>query len=138
MARYPEPSLHYCRTEAMGKNHRAPDKEINARALGILRIHRASVAKWTAEEPARLTAQLIDRCALAHADMTSTNDEQHTRQSWAVRNVLEKRGAEYPAEHNVGHLYQAKPDLAEFYKSVDPTNSMNPGIGKMSKKKNYA
>ena len=94
MARYPEPSLHYCRTEAMGKNHRAPDKEINARALGILRIHRASVAKWTAEEPARLTAQLIDRCALAHADMTSTNDEQHTRQYWAVRNVLEKRGAD--------------------------------------------
>lgn len=52
--------------------------------------------------------------------------------------LLEKRGAEYPAEHNVGHLYKAKPDLADFYKSFDPTNSMNPGIGKMSKKKNYA
>ncbi|WP_369414761.1 hypothetical protein, partial [Epibacterium ulvae] len=24
-----------------------------------------------------------------------------------------------------------------FYKSVDPTNSLNPGIGKMSRKKNY-
>ena len=51
--------------------------------------------------------------------------------------ILDKRGAEYPAEHNVGHLYTAKPDLAAFYKSVDPTNSMNPGLGKMSRNKNY-
>ena len=52
--------------------------------------------------------------------------------------ILESRGAEYPAEHNVGHLYAAKPDLAAFYKSCDPTNSLNPGLGKMSKRKNYA
>lgn len=52
--------------------------------------------------------------------------------------LLNARGAEYPAEHNVGHMYEAKPDLAAFYKEQDPTNSMNPGIGKMSKKRNYA
>ena len=52
--------------------------------------------------------------------------------------ILTRRGAEYPAEHNVGHMYEAKPDLAEFYKQQDPTNSMNPGIGKMSKKRNYS
>ena len=45
------------------------------------------------------------------------------------------RGAEYPAEHNVGHEYFAKPDLSSFYKDLDPTNSFNPGIGKTSKKK---
>ena len=37
--------------------------------------------------------------------------------------------AEYPAEHNVGHLYVAKPALAGFYQSLDPTNTFNPGIG---------
>lgn len=52
--------------------------------------------------------------------------------------LLDQRGAEYPAEHNVGHLYEAKPDLADFYRECDPTNSLNPGIGKMSKKKAYA
>lgn len=52
--------------------------------------------------------------------------------------LLQERGAEYPAEHNVGHMYEAKADLAAFYKEQDPTNSMNPGIGKMSKKRNYA
>ncbi len=45
------------------------------------------------------------------------------------------KGAEYPAEHNVGHEYFAKPALSKFYKDLDPTNSFNPGIGKTSKKK---
>ncbi|MBK54238.1 MAG: D-lactate dehydrogenase [Candidatus Marinimicrobia bacterium] len=45
------------------------------------------------------------------------------------------RGAEYPAEHNVGHEYFAKPTLSNFYKKLDPTNSMNPGIGQSSKRK---
>ena len=47
----------------------------------------------------------------------------------------DSRGAEYPAEHNVGHEYFAKPSLSNFYKDLDPTNSFNPGIGKTSKKK---
>lgn len=47
--------------------------------------------------------------------------------------LLNKRGAKYPAEHNVGHLYEAEPDLQNFYKSLDPTNTFNPGIGKMPK-----
>ncbi len=49
--------------------------------------------------------------------------------------LLDKRGAEYPAEHNVGHLYEAKPALKSFYEELDPTNSFNPGIGKASKQK---
>ncbi len=52
--------------------------------------------------------------------------------------ILERRGARYPAEHNVGHLYAASDEMAGFYKTCDPTNSLNPGIGKMSKKKHYA
>ncbi len=49
--------------------------------------------------------------------------------------ILDRRGAEYPAEHNVGHLYEAKPALANFYEELDPTNSFNPGIGKTSKQR---
>ncbi|MBF9259355.1 hypothetical protein I0P12_18260, partial [Acinetobacter baumannii] len=48
------------------------------------------------------------------------------------------RGAQYPEEHNVGHLYKAPENLARFYHKNDPTNSMNPGIGKTSKHKNWA
>jgi D-lactate dehydrogenase len=51
---------------------------------------------------------------------------------------LSGRGIEFPSEHNVGHLYQAKPVLADFYRELDPTNTLNPGIGRTSKKKNWA
>ncbi|KKC35942.1 lactate dehydrogenase [Devosia epidermidihirudinis] len=51
--------------------------------------------------------------------------------------LLDGRGAEYPAEHNVGHVYAAKPEHQAFFKSTDPTNSFNAGIGKMSKHKHY-
>lgn len=52
--------------------------------------------------------------------------------------ILDQRDAEYLAEHNVGHLYQAKPDLQAFYRAADPSNSFNPGIGKTSKRKGCA
>jgi len=47
--------------------------------------------------------------------------------------ILDRRGAEYPAEHNVGHLYKAKPALSAFYKSLDPRNVLNPGLGQASR-----
>jgi D-lactate dehydrogenase len=50
---------------------------------------------------------------------------------------IDARGAEYPAEHNVGHLYKAKPALAAHYEALDPSNSLNPGIGKTSRDKHY-
>ena len=52
--------------------------------------------------------------------------------------IYDKRGAEYPAEHNVGHEYLAKPSLKKFYKELDPTNVFNAGIGRTSKNKNWA
>ena len=51
--------------------------------------------------------------------------------------LLDNRGAEYPAEHNVGHLYVAKPALKEHYQKLDPLNCFNPGIGHTSKMAHY-
>jgi D-lactate dehydrogenase (quinone) len=47
--------------------------------------------------------------------------------------LLDAKGAKYPAEHNVGHLYKADNNLQKFYTKLDPSNTFNPGIGKMSK-----
>ncbi len=52
--------------------------------------------------------------------------------------TLDARGAEYPAEHNVGHLYPAKPALAAFYRRLDPANVFNPGIGHTSRCRDWA
>lgn len=46
---------------------------------------------------------------------------------------LDAKGAKYPAEHNVGHMYKAEPTLRAFYDKLDPTNTFNPGIGKTEK-----
>lgn len=54
-----------------------------------------------------------------------------------ILKMFDARGAEYPAEHNVGHEYVAKPTLRKFYQSLDPTNSFNPGIGQTSKQHHW-
>ncbi len=54
-----------------------------------------------------------------------------------ILSSYDARGAEYPAEHNVGHEYIAKQSLRDFYKQNDPTNSFNPGIGGTSKFKHW-
>ena len=55
-----------------------------------------------------------------------------------ILDSFDARGAEYPAEHNVGHEYAAKDTLKTFYRKLDPTNTFNPGIGKTSKLKGWA
>lgn len=46
--------------------------------------------------------------------------------------AIHARGARYPAEHNFGHLYDAGPEVEQFYRQLDPTNTFNPGIGRTS------
>ena len=77
-------------------------------------------------------------CHVMHQDYVVKAGADVKAIKTAMLKLIDDRGAEYPAEHNVGHLYEAKPDLANFYKSIDPTNSLNPGLGKMSKRKHYA
>ncbi|MGF1277090.1 D-lactate dehydrogenase [Acetobacter pasteurianus] len=50
---------------------------------------------------------------------------------------LDARGARYPAEHNVGHLYKAPQNMLDHYQQLDPCNCMNPGIGQATKRKNW-
>ncbi|MBO6511728.1 MAG: D-lactate dehydrogenase [Roseibium sp.] len=76
-------------------------------------------------------------CHVLHQDYIVKKGHDPKKLKARMLELLDARGAEYPAEHNVGHLYVAKPDLAAHYRECDPTNSLNPGIGKMSRKKCY-
>ncbi|MEM9155981.1 MAG: D-lactate dehydrogenase [Cyanobacteria bacterium P01_F01_bin.33] len=76
-------------------------------------------------------------CHVMHQDYVVKKGEDPKAIKAEMLRILDERGAEYPAEHNVGHLYVAKPDLAHHYCTCDPTNSFNPGIGKMSRCKHY-
>lgn len=74
-------------------------------------------------------------CSVFHQDYLAKKGTDCTKTKEEMLAILDQRGAQYPAEHNVGHLYHANSDLKNFYHELDPTNSFNPGIGKTSKKK---
>lgn len=100
---------------------------------------------WFETLPPEITQSLSHRlyyghffCHVFHQDyIVKKGVDAHALKEQMLA-LLEARGAEYPAEHNVGHLYRAKPQLAEFYRRLDPTNTFNPGIGKTSKRKGWA
>ena len=100
---------------------------------------------WLEKLPSEISDQLVHRlyyghfmCHVMHQDYVVKKGADPKALKAAMLRLFDERGAEYPAEHNVGHLYKAKPDLAAHYECCDPTNSFNPGIGKMSKLRNYA
>jgi D-lactate dehydrogenase (quinone) len=77
-------------------------------------------------------------CYVFHQDYIAKKGVDCDKVKYDILALLDQRGAQYPAEHNVGHLYHANDDLKKFYQQLDPTNSFNPGIGKTSKKKHWA
>ncbi len=72
-------------------------------------------------------------CHVFHQDYIVAKGHDTSALERKMWKLLDARGAEYPAEHNVGHLYAAKPSLANHYRALDPCNALNPGIGCTSK-----
>tara|TARA_B100001287_G_scaffold124040_1_gene104508 strand:- start:39 stop:1748 length:1710 start_codon:yes stop_codon:yes gene_type:complete len=77
-------------------------------------------------------------CHVLHQDYIVKRDRDPGSLKVEMLKILEKRGAKYPAEHNVGHMYKADKPLAKFYEKCDPTNTFNPGLGGGSKYERYA
>ena len=121
--------------------HQNDVEDILALDIALKRNERA----WLEELPPSIADKLVHKlyyghffCHVLHQDYIVKKGVDVVALKAEMLDLLDQRGAEYPAEHNVGHIYRAKPDLADFYKSIDPTNSFNPGIGKMSRCKHYA
>ncbi len=74
-------------------------------------------------------------CHVFHQDYIVKKGTDLSAFNSKMKTMLDARAAEYPAEHNVGHLYAAKPELAAHYRALDPCNAFNPGIGKTSRAK---
>jgi D-lactate dehydrogenase len=95
---------------------------------------------WFETLPAELDAAISHKfyyghffCHVFHQDYVIRAGHDPLAIEHAMWALLDARGAEYPAEHNVGHLYKAKPALTDHYRALDPTNSFNPGTGQTSK-----
>lgn len=76
-------------------------------------------------------------CHVSHQDYILRRGRHARSFKDTLLSRFDKRGVKYPAEHNVGHVYKAEPNLVEFYKELDPSNSLNPGIGQTSKVANW-
>lgn len=76
-------------------------------------------------------------CHVMHQDYVVKKGEDPMSVEHAMWPLLDQRGARYPAEHNVGHLYNAPLSMQAHYKSLDPCNCMNPGIGRTTKRKRW-
>jgi len=72
-------------------------------------------------------------CNVFHQNFLFKKGTDKVKMKKLMLEFLDSEGAKYPAEHNVGHLYEAENSLQKFYLKLDPTNTFNPGIGKMSK-----
>jgi D-lactate dehydrogenase len=76
-------------------------------------------------------------CHVFHQDYMvrkGHNTRELEHQMWRL---LDARGAQFPAEHNFGHLYYAKSELINHYKNLDPCNCFNSGIGRTSKRTHW-
>lgn len=116
--------------------HRRTVEDILALDIALRRNDRDWVERLPSEIDAAIEKKLYYGhffCHVFHQDYVVKKGHDCTALEHEMWKLLDARGAEYPAEHNVGHLYHAKPALADFYRRLDPTNSLNPGIGHTSK-----
>jgi len=137
-------SLHrFVSASAIARYHALKHKEVG----GMMSLDVAfprNEKEWFEQLPVEIDKQIEKKfyyghlfCHVQHQNYIlkkGVNSEKLKKEILQSYNI---RGAEYPAEHNVGHEYLAKDSLINFYKLLDPTNTFNPGIGISSKLKNW-
>ena len=116
--------------------HRKDVEDIVALDMALPRNN----VSWVEHLPAEISVCLSQKlyyghffCQVFHQDYIVKKGHDIDEVEHAMWKLLDKRGAEYPAEHNAGHLYIAKPALLNHYRNLDPSNSFNPGVGHSSK-----
>jgi D-lactate dehydrogenase len=116
--------------------HRGSVEDIVALDVALRRNDR----EWVEQLPTEVESDVVHKlyyghffCHVFHQDYIVKKGADPLAMEHRMWELFDERRAEYPAEHNVGHLYVAKPTLAGFYRELDPTNTFNPGIGHTSR-----
>jgi hypothetical protein len=109
--------------------HRSEVEDIVALDIALRRNDR----EWVEQLPQDVERDVVHKlyyghffCHVFHQDYIVKKGVDPLAMEHRMWELLDARRAEYPAEHNVGHLYVANPALAGFYQSLDPTNTFNP------------
>lgn len=120
--------------------HRRDVEDIVALDIAL----RRNDQEWVEALPEDLSQQIIHKlyyghffCHVFHQDYIVAKGQDKLAVEHRMWKLLDARGAEYPAEHNVGHLYVAKPALVNHYQALDPCNCFNPGLGQTAKNQHW-
>lgn len=99
---------------------------------------------WEIDLPATLARQVNVTavyghfmCHVFHLDFVLHQGADPVAFEHELVELLHRRGIECPAEHNFGHHYRAPENVVAFYRGLDPTNTLNPGIGQTSRARNW-
>ena len=129
---------------AIGRYHVMHSKEVGAMMTIDVALRRND-PDWFEVLPKEIDDQIDTKlyyghlfCHVMHQNYVLKKGADAKLLKGKILETFDARNAEYPAEHNVGHEYLAKDALKNFYRELDPTNSFNPGIGKTTKRKNWA
>lgn len=100
--------------------------------------------QWFEQLPEEIDALVAEKfycghllCHVMHHDYILKKGVDAEQFKQMLLDFYAEQQVENPAEHNVGHAYEAKPVLENFYRQLDPTNTFNVGIGRTSRKKNW-
>jgi len=136
--------LHRFAVAGAAINYRALHKNTIEDIVALDIALRRNDQNWVEQLPAELEQKIVHKlyyghfmCHVFHQDYLVKKGVEPLEVEHQMWDLLDKRGAQYPAEHNVGHLYKAKPNLVKFYQYLDPTNSFNHGIGHTPRSKNW-
>jgi D-lactate dehydrogenase len=129
---------------AIGRYHAMKRNTVGAMMTVDIALRRND-QQWFEQLPAEID-DLIEAkfyyghlfCHVMHQNYVLKKGVDAKQLKQKILSSFDARGAEYPAEHNVGHEYTAKAALKTFYRKLDPSNTFNPGIGKTSKLKHWA
>jgi D-lactate dehydrogenase (quinone) len=97
-----------------------------------------ALAKHTTEKPplASLAERPLTRmryshfgCNVVHEDLAFAPGVDVHACKMSIKREIEASGGMLPAEHGHGTEYSAPADTQSRWKSIDPTNVMNPGVG---------
>ena len=129
---------------AIGRYHVMHSKEVGAMMTIDVALRRND-PDWFEVLPKEIDDQIDTKlyyghlfCHVMHQNYVLKKGADAKLLKGKILETFDARNAEYPAEHNVGHEYFAKDALKNFYRELDPPNSFNPGIGKTTKRKNWA
>jgi len=135
-------SLHrFVSASAIGRYHALKYKEVGEMMSLDVAFPR-NEKYWFEELPSEIDDQIEKKfyyghlfCHVQHQNYILKKGVNAKKFKRKLLESYKKRAAEFPAEHNFGHEYEVNSSLLNFYKSLDPTNTFNPGIGMSSKLK---